>query len=146
MGRRPSRTLRRYSWMTEVPSLRIIPDRLYYYVHHKGQATQRYDFSLWDSLIKMFETCQRLDTDHIACRGLRLRTWLYVNRTISDKMIPYGIGIRTFALHLSKVRSNSYMKSFFRQLTTGLGWKSNIKYWLIKLRLYCLCYCLSKMR
>lgn len=135
-----------FSMLYRVASLRIIPDRLYYYVHHKGQATQRYDFSLWDSLIKMFEIYQRLDTNHIACRGLRLRTWLYVNRTISDKMIPSGMGIRTFALHLSKVRSNPYMKSFFRSFRTGFGWKSDIKYWLIKLRLYRLCYCLSKTR
>ena len=135
-----------FSMLYRVSSLRIIQDRLYYYVHHNGQATQRYDFSLWDSLIKMFETYQRLDTNHIARRGLRLRTWLYVSRTISDKMIPSGIGIRTFALHLSKVRNNSYMRSFFRPLRTGLGWKSDIKYWLIKLRLYRWCYYCSKMR
>lgn len=135
-----------FSMLYRVSSLRIIPDRLYYYVHHKGQATQRYDFSLWDSLIKMFETYQRLDTHRVACRGLRFRTWFYVSRTISEKMIPSGMGIRTFASHLSKVRSNPYMKSFFKPLKTGLGWKSDIKYWLIKLRLYRLCYCLSKMR
>ena len=135
-----------FSMLYRVSSLRIIQDRLYYYVHHNEQATQRYDFSLWNSLIKMFETYQRLDTNHIAYRGLRLRTWLYVSRTISDKMISSGIGIRTFALHLSKVRSNSYMKTFFRPLRTGLGWKSDIKYWLIKLRLYRLCYYCSKMR
>ncbi len=135
-----------FSMLYRVTSLRIIPDRLYYYVHHKGQATRRYDFSLWDSLIKMFETYQRLDTNHIASSGLHIRTWLYVSRTISDKMIPSGMGIRKFALHLSKVRSNSYMKSFFRPLTTGLGWKSDIKYWLIKLRLYRLCYYCFIMR
>ena len=129
-----------FSMLYKIAKLWVIPDRLYYYIHYKEQATQRYDASLWDSLIKMFKAYQRLDTEHIASRGLRIRTWLYVSRTISDKMIPSGMGKNTFALHLAQMRQDPFMGTFFRPLKTGLGWKSDIKYWIIKLRLYRLCY------
>lgn len=129
-----------FSMLYSIAKLCVIPDRLYYYVHYKEQATRRYNASLWDSLIKMFKSYQKLDTNNIASKGLRMRTWLYVSRTISDKMIPSGIGMNTFALHLAKMRQDSFMESFFRPLKTGLGWKSDIKYWMIKLRLYRICY------
>lgn len=133
-----------FSMLYKIRSLCIIPDRLYYYVHYKGQATQRYDKSLWDSLINMFESYKRLDLRHIANKGLRMRTWLYVRITIQQKMIPSGIAMITFAEHLSNVRKHPYMNEFFRPFLIGTGWKDNLIYWLIKYQLYKLLFLLIK--
>lgn len=125
-----------FSMLYKSNKLCIIPDRLYYYVHYKEQATNRYDISLWTSLIKMFEAYQRLDVNKIASQGLRLRTWLYISRTIFNKMASEGVNRKTFVTHMSYVRNNPYMNQFFKPLHISFNYKEKIKYWLLKLRLY----------
>lgn len=123
-----------------IKKLSLISNRLYYYVHYKGQATQRYNYSLWDSLIKMFNTYQDIDSKKIAQKGLRIRTWLYICRTIHDKMIPSGISINDFNCHLSDAGRHPYMQEFYRPLCLGFGWKNEIKYWMLKMKLFRIYY------
>lgn len=125
-----------FAMLYKISCLCLIPDRLYYYVHYKGQATQKYDFSLWKSLITMFETYRQLDTKSIATDGLRKRTWLYVDRTISSKMVPMIDNKATFVSHLRMMRESPYMRKFFKLYGIGLGARANIKYWLLKLKLF----------
>ena len=124
-----------FSMLYKVQKLCLISDRLYYYMHYKGQATQRYNKSLWDSLIRMFETYQELDTKHITQKGLRIRTWLYVFRTIHNKMLPSGISRDEFVSQLSYVRRQTYMKEFYHPLSIRLGWRDELRYWLLKLNM-----------
>lgn len=122
-----------FSMLNEISKLRLLSERLYYYVHYKEQTTQRYDASLWDSLIRMFESYKRLDTRGISSKGLRIRTWIYINRTICKKMIPSGVSMNVFVNHLSKVLVQPYIKEFFKKSSIGIGWKDEIGYMLLKL-------------
>ena len=135
-----------FSMLYRVKKLCLISNRLYYYVHYKGQATQRYDYTLWDSLIKMFRTYKEIDSRGIAQEGLRIRTWLYIYRTIHNKMIPSGINISDFNHHLSNACNHPYMKFFFRPIVLGLGWRAEIEYWILKLRWFRLYYNLFTMK
>lgn len=135
-----------FAMLYQINKLCLIKDRLYYYVHYKEQATKRYELSLWESLNKMFESYQTLDTKHIATRGLRIRTWLYITRTIHSKMIPSGINKEDFANHLSKMRRTHYMIDFFRHSTSLFGVKQDFLFWLLKLRLFKIYYWIMSTR
>ena len=124
-----------FSMLYRINSLCLLSDRLYYYVHYKTQATQRYNPSLWDSLIRMFETYQKLDTKHITQKGLRIRTWLYVFRTIHNKMFPSGISRDEFVSQLAYVRRQAYMQEFYHPLSIRFGWRDELRYWLLKLNM-----------
>ncbi len=132
-----------FSMLYHINRLYIISDRMYYYVRRTGQATTKYDFSLWQSLIYMFKSYKSIDTKSIADNGLRKRTWLYIIRTISDKMLPQ-IDKKTFLKHLTDVRKNNYINNFFKPLTIDFGIKHNIKYLLLKLKLFSLLYFIAK--
>lgn len=95
-----------YFMLYHIRKLCLIPNRLYYYVHHKMQTTQRYDLTLWDSLIQMFETYQDIDRMKMSKKGLRIRTWLYIRRTITAKMISNDIDVKTFVRHLTYMKNN----------------------------------------
>jgi glycosyltransferase involved in cell wall biosynthesis len=122
-----------FSMLYKIRCLYIIPERLYYYVHYKAQATQRYDDSLWESLIRMFDSYKRLDTKNIAHAGLHTRTWLYIRKTIQQKMIPTKISMNDFVSHVAKFLHYPYMIEFFKARTTGFGWRDDVKYRLLKL-------------
>ncbi len=126
----------------------IVPERLYNYMLHdvqaspdsEVQASKRYNEGLWDSLLKMFERYTQLDTQNIATKGIRKRTWIYINQTIFNKMSRVGISKSEFTRQISKVRGTPFMKEYFSPLSIGLGLKENIKYWLLKMKLYSLLY------
>ena len=123
-------------------TLCLISDRLYYYIKHEGQATQLYNYSLWESIIKISEKyqkmCNSIDLDQ--CLGLRTRTWLHIKKTIYKKMLSANLTKQEFICHLKKMRSNSYMNDFFMSYTINDDCKGFIKYWLLKLKCYNLFY------
>lgn len=121
----------------------LIPDRLYYYVRHSEAATSKYDYSRWESIIMMLEGIKEMDINHVASEGLRIRTWLHI-KNMFKKIEHDGINLKTFVEHLSKARNTPYMRDFFRPLYIRMGYKENVKYWLLKLRLYrILYYCIQ---
>ena len=129
-----------FQMLLQCEKLVLIPDRLYYYVEREGQASMKYDSSLWDSMFLMFQTYQRLDTEKIVQEGLRKRTWVSVNYSIFHKMAKAGISKHLFCSDLKKIRNHPYMRTFFRPWTLGFGKKAALKYWLLKLRLYTFFY------
>lgn len=135
-----------FSTLYKINKLAIIPDTLYYYLHYDGQTTKRYDYSLWESLIEMFNRYSLLDSMHLAEEGLRIRTFLYVRQTILAKMIPLGVDKRTFVDHLKKMSEYSYMTNFFKHAWLGYGWKYEILYQLLRYRRYGLLYSLLKIK
>ena len=114
----------------------LIADRLYYYTQHEGQATRKYDESLWEGIIKLMEKYQALDVDRISRRGIRQRTWRHINLTIFLKMAKMGFSCKDFENHFAKVRSHPYMETFFKPLYIEFGIKENLKYWLLKFKMY----------
>ena len=118
----------------------LIPDRLYYYVERDGQASMRYDETLWDSMILMFQTYQNLDKEGLIKTGLRKRTWKSMSYSIAHKMLKTGISRKDFCTQISRLRQTPYINNFFRPLTIGISKKEEVYYWLLKLRLYSLYY------
>ena len=126
--------------------LAIIPDTLYYYLHYEGQTTKRYNYSLWECLIELFNRYSQLDTRHLAEEGLRIRSFLFIRQTIFLKMIPSGLDKRTFADHLRKMSAHPYMVNFFKPLWLGYGWKYEILYQLLRYHRYGLLYSLLRIK
>ena len=118
----------------------LISDRLYYYVQYAGQATKKYDESLWTNIVKLMERYQQYDVNGLYEKGIRMRTWLHITNTIFVKMIRAGITRSDFCSHMSKARNLPFMNDFFRPLQIDFGIKMNIRYWLLKLKLYCFFY------
>ncbi len=122
----------------------LIPNRLYFYIQHEGQAIKKYDMSLWDNLIILMEKYKELDKENISEEGRRIRTWFHLNYTIKQKMVPSLITRNVFCKHLSQVRNHPYMKEFFRPIDINLNYKvhykSRIQYFLLKYRFYSLLY------
>ena len=124
----------------------LLPDRLYYYVQHEGQVTSKYSFGLWENIIMLMERYKKLDICNICEDGIRKRTWVYLNYTINKKLNINGVTRETFCTHFTKLRSFPYMKHFFSPLSINFGFKQNVKYWILKLRLYTLFYSLFVKR
>ena len=129
-----------FAMLVKCNKLVLIADRLYYYVQHDGQAVKRYNITLWENIISLLAMYKDLLPAGVSCKGVYLRTWLHIDRTISGKMIPAGITLKTFERHLSFVRNHSSMRAFFMQKSIGFGWKADVKFWLLKLRMYRLYY------
>ena len=129
-----------FAMLVKCRKLVLIADRLYYYVQHDGQAVKRYDISLWENIISLLTGYLGMLPAGVSRNGVYLRTWLFIDRTISGKMIPVGVSLDTFEKHISFVRNHPSMGAFFSQNMTGLGWKEDVKFWLLKLRMYRLYY------
>ena len=122
--------------LLQIKKLVILPDNLYNYVLHEGQVTHRYEWGIWDNIIRMLSKVQELTHGLPVKAGLRKRTWLHIKRTIDLKMLSKDMAKDTFIRHLSQMRETPYMKEYFSHLTTGFGKKDLKIYWLLKLRLY----------
>ena len=118
----------------------ILSDNLYYYVQHEGQATRKYDKTLFDSLVKLFEAYGDIDKNGIARNGLRKRTWRHINNTIFLKMAHTEMTKQQFCKEIADFCNNPYMQSFFKPPKVGLGIKEDIKYWILKLKKFGLFY------
>lgn len=130
-----------FSFLYNIKKLCVIPNRLYYWLHYKKQTTQRYDSSLWNSLNKMFSTYEEIDCMKIAEKGLRIRTWGYIFKTIFYKMIPSGINLADFIHDLSIMRNLPYMRSFFRPICLGVSRRRDeVYYWMLKLGMFRVLY------
>lgn len=126
--------------MLQCRKLVLIPDRLYSYIQHEGQAVKRYDESLWMNIIKIMSMYKSLIPEESCVSGFRKRTWIHINRTITEKMAQANLKCSTFVRHLSNMRNDPFMNDFFKPNYIDNSLKSNVKYWLLKLRLYRLLY------
>lgn len=127
-----------------VHKLVLIPDRLYYYMRHdtdsangqNKQASDKYDESLWTSMIEMLEKAQLINQENLGAEQFRQRIWHYITFAISNKLIKSGLSCSEFSRHLSKMRNTSFMKKFFKPMSIDFGRNEKIKYWLLKLKLF----------
>lgn len=129
-----------FSMLLQCKKLNIIPDRLYYYVQHEGQALKKYDYSLWENIFCLMGKYEELDKNGISSSSRRQRTWIHILYTIFSKMIPNIHEGEEFCKHLSKARNNPFLIAFFRPLSISFGVKDNVKYWFLKLKQYSLFY------
>ena len=135
-----------FSMLYRINKLVILPDALYYYVRHDRQTTKRYNYSLWESLIEMFNRYSQLDTKHLVEEGIRIRIIFYVKWVILKRMIPLGLDKKTFKDHLSRMSKIPYMVNYFKPAWLGYGWKFEILYQLLRYHRYGLLYSLLRIK
>ena len=128
--------------------LELIPDRMYYYVQHQGQATRCYRKEMWDSLIVFLEKCQKLDKEQTAIKGLRIRSWIYIEDMIFNKMVNCSLSRQEFCHHLRESFMHPYMRSIFSPCTISpINVKDLLFYWMLKCKQFQLLYqliCIKK--
>jgi len=127
--------------LMECEKICLISDRLYYYVKHKGQTSQNYDFSLWNNVIALLKNAEQLCKQNGISpkEGLRKRTWLFIKDNI-NRMIKGSVRRAEYIQHLKIMREDEYIQRFFRPYKIDDGLNGRIKYILLKLRLFHLFY------
>ena len=131
-----------FTMLLQCKKIVLIPDRLYNYIQHEGQAVKRYDTSLWNNIIKMLSKYESLLPNKACNKGLRVRTWLHIMRTIHTKMAPAKLEKATYIEHMSRMRNHPFMKRFFRSMSIQGGLPTNFRYWLLKLNFLSIYYSL----
>ena len=129
-----------FTILYNIKKLYLIPDRLYYYVRHESQATNKYDISLWKSIISMLEKYSFIDSESLATQAIRIRSWEYIHDTIYGKMAKSNLSKKEFSEHLSYVRNQSYVDAFFKPLYINKSIKDNLRYWILKLKIFDIFY------
>lgn len=129
--------------LTKIKTLFVMPDCLYYYVKHKGQATQVYNTSLWENQLEAYKRYQDIDKEGLLKEQLPLRTWKFtVITNIYNKMPSTIKTCADFCKEMRCVDSHVAWKNLFSKKSIGFGWRDDIKYWLLKLKQYKLFYLL----
>ena len=125
-----------FAVLTSIKSLYLIPDKLYYYIRYKEQTTQKYNLSLWDSTIHMLKKYRELAPNENINEALDYWTWHYINSIIFYKMSKAHLKRKEFIRHLSYIRNNDYIKRYLTPYRKMYDIKSQIKYILLKKRMY----------
>lgn len=125
----------------DVNSMFILNECLYYYVKHEGQATSVYKTSLWKNQLDTYMRYKTIDKDNLLKLQLIKHVWKYSFLVNLYKKMPKEIhSFPAFSNELKRIDKQEGWKVFFKGKTTGLGWKNDVKFWLIKLRQYRLLY------
>lgn len=125
-----------FTMLLQCKKLCVIPDRLYYYVQHEGQVMVKYNYSLWDNIFNLMGKYKELDKNGNCEKSRRKRIWKYIIYTIFLKMKNASLSKQEFCEHISKMRNSKCMKVFFKPFRIGMGKKEELRYWLIKLKMY----------
>lgn len=129
--------------LNKIQTLYVMPDCLYYYVKHKGQATQVYNRSLWDNQLETYKRYKDIDKEGLLKEQLPLRTWKFTIMTNFYKKMPSKIhSCSAFCKEIKQIDNHTAWKDFFKRKSLGLGWKTDFKFWLLKLKQYRLFYIL----
>lgn len=123
-----------------------IPEPMYYYIQRDGQATKKYDLSLWDSIIAMIERYIDIDKEKIAKKMLWRLAWLYIKDITHNKMISANLPYKIYCQHLGHMRENECIDFFFNSKPIKLNASTFVSFWLLKYRLFSLFYFFVNIR
>ncbi len=126
--------------LLKIDRITIIPDYLYDYIFHEGQATANYRPDFWDNKLEVFRRYQEIDKDNLLKDQLPLRMWRVLINGIEQKMIPYLSSYEIFKDMVIPVLQDKTFKSLFCRRKLPYGLKKNIKFWTLKYKLYYLYY------
>ena len=121
----------------EANSIFILKDCLYYYVRHEGQATSIYKSSLWTNQLNTYLRYKYVDKNNLLNLQLIKHVWKYSFLINFYQKMPSKIhSCSDFSKELKEIEKHEGWRVFFKGKTTGLGWKENVKFWLLKFRMY----------
>ena len=128
--------------LQKIDQITIIPDYLYDYIRHEGQASAEYKQDFWDNQIEVFRRYIELDKEGLLGNQLPLRMWRVLINGIEGKMLPTLSSYRIFKRTVVPILTDDIFQSLFHQDSLQLGFKKNIKFWMLKYRQYFMYYVL----
>ena len=135
-----------FSIFYKINKLYLLPNRLYFYIQHDGQARRRYNKSIWNNIVDLYERYKKIDVQCLALTGIFLQTWFQIRNAIA-KMTHYAsIDRKTFVDDVSYIRKTPIMNDFFKIRKLPLGLKDNLIFWMLKYRCFSVYYLLIKIR
>lgn len=132
-----------FNLLTNIGSMYVIPDCLYYYVKHQEQATHKYSIELWENQLEAYCRYKEIDHKKLLYNQLSWRWWIFVYMAIIYKKMPNHINSYSgFIEEIKRIDNHEGWIDFFQRKSIDLGWKNNIKFWLLKYKQYRLFYLL----
>lgn len=116
--------------------LYIMNQPLYFYVQHTQQASKRYDFSIWESQAECWRRYRQIDADHLLGEQLDMRIWKSIYLTSKNRLRGTVNGAEQFGQEIEKARQIDIIADFFRKPFLHDSLLENIKFWLLKYKLY----------
>ena len=129
-----------YSILLKANKITIIPEYLYDYIFHKGQATSAYRPDFWDNKLEVFRRYIELDKDNLLAEQLPLRMWRVLINGIEQKMISTLSSYDKFKELVVPIIEDDTFRCLFNIKMLPHGFKKNIKFWILKYKLFHIYY------
>ncbi|MBO4827002.1 MAG: glycosyltransferase family 2 protein [Prevotella sp.] len=120
--------------------LYVMHEPLYYYVQHPQQVSKRYDSSIWEMQAECWRRYRKVDSDNLLGEQLDMRIWKSIYLTIKQRIAPNVNSAKAFGVELEKARKTDEIARFFKKRRLNESLKENLKFWMLKYRLYTLYY------
>lgn len=117
----------------------VIPDCLYYYVHHTQQATQKPIEVLWEQYTKLWEHIQKADTKGYFKEQLPNRIMAFIYSSLY-RVLKTSLSYKHFQKHISCFRNTEIIKDVIFNRNLNESFQHNKLYTLLKYKLYIIAY------
>ena len=120
-----------------IDKLTVIPNAIYFYVTHKNQVTKKDCYLLWDACCKLFHKIKEIDTINTEQQSFRI--WIEAQHFCSlalnqTKEINELTKFTKYVFDSELVRKNVFNNNKMKEII--IGKKYQLKYYLLKYRLY----------
>lgn len=120
-------------------TISVIPDCLYYYVHHTQQATQKPIEVLWGQYTKLWEHIQKTDSKVYFKEQLPNRMMVFIYLSIYQ-ILKTNLSYKHFHKHISCFRNTEIIKDVLFNKNLNDSFQHNKLYTLLKYKLYIISY------
>ena len=133
--------------LLRIDSFYAIEDSLYNYVMREGQATKNYTSEFLFHQLEAYRRYRQLDVDNLLWNQLHWRTWIFAIKASIFKRLPITIqDYPTFRTEMKHMCKFSSWNDFFERFSTGLGFREDILFWLLKWKCYGIFYVLFYLK
>lgn len=129
-----------FAMLLKIRRITIIPDCLYKYIFHKGQTTYKFRPDFWENKLEVFHRYKELDKENLLHEQLPLRMWRVIDNAVLVKIRPLITSYKKFEELVLPVFEDDTVKEMFQWHYLQIGLKRNIKFWMLKYKLYRLYY------
>jgi glycosyltransferase involved in cell wall biosynthesis len=121
--------------VTNVKAMFVLSEPLYYYVKHEGQATKKYNTSLWTNQFECWKRYKDLDTANLLANQLPARMWWTFIRNIR-KMIQSNITCQEFKNEMMKIEDIPMWLSVLGNANLPQGRWEKLVFFFLKHKMY----------
>lgn len=121
--------------VTHIKAMFVLSDPMYYYVKHVGQATKKYNFSLWTNQFECWKRYKDLDNANLLANQLPARMWWTFIRNFR-KMIQSSISWQDFKKDMLKIEENPMWLSVIKNTELPHGKIEKLISFFLRHRMY----------